>query len=686
MIRRILSSVAWIALAGLASSAVAEEVTPAAPGVTASTNDGNLPGNTVDNSLATRWSASGDGQWIQFDLGATRLVESISIAAYQGNARRNQFDLQVSTDGGTWTAALTGAQTGGTSTGEQSFDLVPDRDARYVRYVGHGATLNAGGTSAWNSLTEVSIFAAPIGGPTPTPTPVGATPTPAPTATPTSPSATPTPTPTAAPSTNLALGKPATASSVEGTGFEASKAVDGSTTTRWASAEGVDPQWIRVDLGSTSTIGRVVLRWEAAYGRSYQIQTSGDGATWATIFSTTTGDGGVDDLAVSGSGRYVRMNGTARGTAWGYSLFEFEVYGTGGPVTPTPTPTATPVGPTPTPTPTATPVGPTPTPTPTLPPGGTRPVDINGQLSVCGTKLCNQHGNPIQLRGMSTHGLQWYGQCYDPGSAWIDALVNDWKADILRVSMYVQEGGYETDPAEFTALADRIIDKAIARGIYVVIDWHMLTPGDPNYNLARARTYFTHMAQRYGHTPNVLYEIANEPSGVSWTTIRNYANQIIPTIRNIDPNGVILVGTRAWSSLGMSEGGNASEVINNPVPHPNLMYVFHMYAASHGTSYLNALSNAANSIPMFVTEWGTQTASGDGGNNFTMSQQYVDMMRTKQISWINWNYSDDSRSGAVFTGGTCPGGPFTGAGGRLKPAGTWIRDRIISPADNFPTN
>ena len=125
----------------------------------------------------------------------------------------------------------------------------------------------------------------------------------------------------------LSQGKPATASSAENAGTAAGNAVDGNTGTRWSSAFS-DPQWVRVDLGATHSISRVVLNWEAAFGRSYQIQTSPDGNTWTTIFSTTTGDGGIDDLTVSGSGRYVRMNGTARSTVYGYSLWEFQVYGT----------------------------------------------------------------------------------------------------------------------------------------------------------------------------------------------------------------------------------------------------------------------------------------------------------------------------------------------------------------------
>jgi fibronectin type 3 domain-containing protein len=124
----------------------------------------------------------------------------------------------------------------------------------------------------------------------------------------------------------LSQGQPATASSVQGAGYAASNAVDGNLGTRWSSASS-DPQWLQVDLGATHTINQVVLNWENAYAKAFQIQTSTDGTTWTTIYSTTTGTGGVQTIPVSGSGRYVRMYGTQRGTGYGYSLWEFQVYG-----------------------------------------------------------------------------------------------------------------------------------------------------------------------------------------------------------------------------------------------------------------------------------------------------------------------------------------------------------------------
>ncbi|MFI6500780.1 cellulase family glycosylhydrolase [Nonomuraea typhae] len=313
-------------------------------------------------------------------------------------------------------------------------------------------------------------------------------------------------------------------------------------------------------------------------------------------------------------------------------------------------------------------------------PGGGTPVEANGQLRVCGLKLCNENGKQIQLRGMSSHGIQWYNQCLNTAS--LNALATDWKADVLRISMYIQDGGYESNPRQFTDRVHNLIEQATSRGMYAIVDWHMLDPGDPFARdmLTKAKTFFTEIAQRHNNKKNLLYEIMNEPSGVPWSRIRDYAHQIIPTIRANDPDTPILVGTRGWSSLGVSESSNESEVVNNPVNATNIMYTFHFYAASHGTEYLETLSRAADRIPVFVTEFGTQNYLGEDANDFAMSQRYLDLMAQKKISWVNWNYSDDHRSGAVFTTGTCPNGPFAGTS-RLKEAGKWVRDRVRLPDD-----
>ncbi len=159
---------------------------------------------------------------------------------------------------------------------------------------------------------------------------------------------------------------------------------------------------------------------------------------------------------------------------------------------------------------------------------------------------------------------------------------------------------------------------------------------------------------------------------------------MIPVIRAKDSDGVVFVGTHGWASLGISDGRTEADIVNNPINATNFMYTFHFYAASHKTEYFNALSRAADKIPLFITEFGTQTASGDGTNDFTTSQKYLDFLASKKIGWTNWNFSDDERSGAVFKEGTCAGNNFTGTS-VLKPAGVWIRERMRT-ADDFPTS
>lgn len=311
------------------------------------------------------------------------------------------------------------------------------------------------------------------------------------------------------------------------------------------------------------------------------------------------------------------------------------------------------------------------------------PVQLNGQLKVCGLNLCNEHDQPIQLRGMSTHGTQWFGwgSCITSNS--MSVLANDFGSDLIRISTYVQEGGYETDPSGFVAQVNTIVEEATSLGMYVLIDWHQLSPGDPNANTASAKNFFTSVATAHKDKNNIIYDIANEPNNVSWALIKSYAEEMIPFVRAIDDDAVILCGTHGWASLGISDGGSAQDIVSNPINATNFMYAFHFYAKDHQQIYYNELDWASDRLPIFVTEWGTQEATGDGPNDFVMSQQYIDLLAAKKISWANWNYSDDFRTGAIWNTGTCNSGQFTVA--NLKPAGVWIRDRLLFPADDFGT-
>ncbi len=431
---------------------------------------------------------------------------------------------------------------------------------------------------------------------------------------------------------------------------------------------------------TTATFTKVT-DWGSGWQGEYEITNGGSSAvtSWQVEFDLPagTGVGSYWDALLTSSGqRFTFTNRSWNGTIAPGGKVKFGFLGTGsgsptgcrlngasctGSTTPTTTPTTAPTAAT------------------TPPPAGTTPVARNGRLEVCGRQLCNAQGKAIQLRGMSTHGLQWYANCVNDAS--LNVLADEWNADVLRISMYIQEGGYETDPAGFTAKVHDYIEKATARGMYAIVDWHMLSPGDPNFNLARAKTFFTEIAARHKDKTNILYEIANEPSDVHWSAIKSYADQLIPVIRAQDPDGVVLVGTEDWSSLGASgDGQGVSRILASPVNATNIMYTFHFYAASHDDYYLNTFRDAIAKLPVFVTEFGTQQASGDGGNNFTQAQRYLDLMAQHKVSWVNWNYSDDMRTGAVFTQGTCAAGAYSGTA-RLKEAGAWIRDRIRTPDD-----
>ncbi|MEU3457357.1 discoidin domain-containing protein [Micromonospora sp. NPDC006766] len=304
---RLLTTAAAI-LALLAGYAAATASTPAGaasallsqgrPATASSTENADTPASAaVDGNPDTRWSSAfSDPQWLQIDLGSSATIDQVQLVWEAAYARA--FQIQVSADGSAWTTVYTTTTgTGGTQT------LTVTGTGRYVRMYGT-TRATAYGYSLWEFKVYGTVSAGCTG--------------------------------------NAALNRPAAASSVENAGFPASAAVDGNAGTRWSSAA-ADPQWLRVDLGSTQTLCQVVLQWEAAYARAFQIQlaATADGP-WTTIYSTTTGTGGTQTLTVTGTGRYVRMYGTTRATAYGYSLWEFVVRTTSsGSTTPPTTPPPT---------------------------------------------------------------------------------------------------------------------------------------------------------------------------------------------------------------------------------------------------------------------------------------------------------------------------------------------------------
>src|SRR5438093_158623 len=260
--------------------------------VLASGDDGNIPQNTLDNDLATRWSASGDGQWIRYDLGAVMAVGPVTIAWYRGTEWASAFDIEVSLDSLTWTRAFTGRSSGQTLQPERyDFPAVP---GRYVRIVGHGQWSGTTQLSLWNSVTETAIYGSAA-----------------------------------------ATVKPVPVASVVASGDDGNvpqNTLDHNLATRW-SAYG-DAQWIRYDLGVVAGIDRVDIAWylgsPVVNGPSrFDIQVSLDTITWTTVFSGQSGGltTQFEPYAFpSASGRYVRIVGHGNSmNAWN-SITEVVLY------------------------------------------------------------------------------------------------------------------------------------------------------------------------------------------------------------------------------------------------------------------------------------------------------------------------------------------------------------------------
>jgi endoglucanase len=275
-----------------------------------------------------------------------------------------------------------------------------------------------------------------------------------------------------------------------------------------------------------------------------------------------------------------------------------------------------------------------------IPPG---PVPVkHGRLQVIGRDVCNSAGKPVQLRGMSTMGLQWYGEVVNDQA--FAALARDWQADVVRLALYVGEGGYAVHP-ELKQLVWKGVELAIKHGLYVIVDWHVLTPGNPNDPLyAGAPAFFDELSRNYGKVPNILYEIMNEPNGeLDWAAdLKPYAEKMVATIRANDPEGLILIGSGTWSQ-------DVNIAAQDPLVGKNLVYTFHFYAGSHGEALRSKVRAAMDlGVPVFASEWGTSEASGDGGPYWHPTEEWLSFLDRHGISWINWSLCDKGESSAAL--------------------------------------
>lgn len=279
-------------------------------------------------------------------------------------------------------------------------------------------------------------------------------------------------------------------------------------------------------------------------------------------------------------------------------------------------------------------------------------VSENGWLQVKGTQLCNEEGKPVALHGMSSHGLHWFGQYANEQSIKNTAKFG---ANLFRVAMYTGENGYLSQPEKIKEQAVAAIDAAIKQNMYVIIDWHILSDGNPMDHIKESKAFFTEIAKRYKDEPAVIYEICNEPNGgADWKRdIKPYAQELVKTIRGQSEKGVILIGSSTWSQ-------DVHLAAADPVDGENLMYTLHFYAGTHG-QWLRDRADAAlkAGLPLFVSEWGTSSADGSGGVFPEESKKWLDFLDKKGISWANWSLCDKSETSAALKPGTSPNKSWT---------------------------
>jgi endoglucanase len=271
-----------------------------------------------------------------------------------------------------------------------------------------------------------------------------------------------------------------------------------------------------------------------------------------------------------------------------------------------------------------------------------QPVLMNGALSVNGNKIVNKKGVPVSFHGNSMFWSNngWGGEKYYNANV-VSWLQSDWNAAIVRAAMGVEDnGGYLSDKVGNKNRVKAVVDAAIANNMYVIIDWHT---HHAEWNTAEAITFFKEMALTYGHLPNVIYEIYNEPLAVSWSgVIKPYAIQVIDEIRKIDSDNLIIVGTPNWSA-------DIDQPANDPINRTNIAYTVHFYAASHKQSNRDKVTYAVNKgIAVFATEWGTVEANGNGAVNEYETNQWWNLMKAYNISSCNWAINDKNEGSSAL--------------------------------------
>lgn len=291
-----------------------------------------------------------------------------------------------------------------------------------------------------------------------------------------------------------------------------------------------------------------------------------------------------------------------------------------------------------------------------------------GRLHVDGTKLCDEDGNTVQLRGVSTHGLSWYPQYVN--DACFKELHDKWGANVVRLAMYTEEyNGYCSGDANNRKALKKLVKKGVKlaakHDMYVIIDWHILSDGNPTTHKKAAKAFFKEMSKALKGYDNVIYEICNEPNGgTDWKTIKSYAKSVISVIRKNDKKAVIVVGTPTWSQ-------EVDKAAADPIEGDNIMYALHFYAGTHKSDLRERMVSAIKAgLPIFVTEYGICDASGNGAVNKTEANKWVKTMDKYGVSYVMWSFCNKDESASALKSSCSKTSGFKTSD--LSAAGKWL--------------
>jgi endoglucanase len=255
-------------------------------------------------------------------------------------------------------------------------------------------------------------------------------------------------------------------------------------------------------------------------------------------------------------------------------------------------------------------------------------------------------------------------------------MKKNWNINVVRLAMYTSDyNGYCTGSSANKKALEAIIEKGVQyatkAGLYVIIDWHILSDGNPRTYEKEAVAFFKKMAKKYKDHTNVLYEICNEPNNTDWATVKTYAKKVIKAIRTYDKDGVIIVGTPTWSQ-------DVDTVSQSPITgYKNLMYSLHFYAGTHG-DWLRQKAQTAldNGLPIFVTEFAICDASGNGALNKTEGKKWMKFLNQNKISCVAWNLSNKDESSSLLKSSTSKTSSWTSS--QLTPWGKWLVSQYTS--------